>query len=424
MVDSNAPETALRNDLINKIDDIESADIVLGVPAYESEHTIKEVVEVLSSGVAEIFPDRKSVLIVSDGGSLDDTREEALNASVPESVEKCVTIYRGLAGKGTALRVIFETADRLGAQAGMVVDSDMRQWPPEWTRRHLTPILDDDMDLMTPRYRRHKYDATITNGVCFPLISTLYGKWVRQPIGGDFAMSGELMSFYASQDEWDTDVARFGIDIWMTTTALCEGYNVGQTNLGAKIHDPKDPGEALGPMFREVVGTLFRLAGRYKNSWWNVDDLETVKTFSDPLDVEPEPVPVNRPALVDKAVKRWEKHKNTIETCLSPATYSVVEDVMKALSRNESLLSFLTPTIWVRVLYDYLVAYNTSSLESETIMNSLIPLYFARTWSFYHEMDPLAGEEAEIYTQELVDDFREQKDHLRNRWEQEINDSG
>ena len=44
----------------------------------------------------------------------------------------------------------------------------------------------------------------------------------------------------------------------MTTSALTGGFAVCQTRLGAKIHDPKDPGADLGPMFRQVVGTILR----------------------------------------------------------------------------------------------------------------------------------------------------------------------
>ena len=53
----------------------------------------------------------------------------------------------------------------------------------------------------------------------------------------------------------------------MTTSALAGGFAVCQTRLGAKIHDPKDPGSDLGPMFRQVVGTILRLADRYADHW-------------------------------------------------------------------------------------------------------------------------------------------------------------
>ena len=115
-----------------------------------------------------------------------------------------------------------------------------------------------------PLYHRHKYDGTITNSIVYPLTRALYGKSVRQPIGGDFGFSGKLAKFYLEQDVWETDVARFGIDIWMTTTAIANGFKVAQSFLGAKIHDAKDPGADLTAMLYQVVGATFDLMETYQ----------------------------------------------------------------------------------------------------------------------------------------------------------------
>jgi hypothetical protein len=62
-------------------------------------------------------------------------------------------------------------------------------------------------------------------------------------------------------------VARFGIDIWMTTSAITQGFRICQSNLGVKIHDVKDPGQHLGPMFRQVLSALFSLMELYDSYW-------------------------------------------------------------------------------------------------------------------------------------------------------------
>src|SRR5436309_3253179 len=81
-----------------------------------------------------------------------------------------------------------------------------------------------------------------TIAIACPITAALYGGRLRQPIGGDFGFSGRLAGHWAAKHVWHTEVARFGVDIWMTTVALCEGFNVCQAFLGAKLHDPKDPG--------------------------------------------------------------------------------------------------------------------------------------------------------------------------------------
>ena len=106
-------------------------------------------------------------------------------------------------------------------------------------------MLLHDFDYVAPLYLRHKFDGTITNSIVYPLTRALYGREVRQPIGGEFGFSGRLASHYLSRPVWDTDVARFGIDIWMTTTALADGFRVCQSFLGRE--DPRPEGPRGGP---------------------------------------------------------------------------------------------------------------------------------------------------------------------------------
>jgi len=118
----------------------------------------------------------------------------------------------------------------------MVVDSDLRSITGEWVKYLLEPVLEEGYQYVSPVYSRYKYDGTITNNIVYNLTRALYGLRIRQPIGGDFAFAGDLAAYYMDQDVWDTDVARFGIDIWMTTNAITNNFKICQSNLGAKVH--------------------------------------------------------------------------------------------------------------------------------------------------------------------------------------------
>jgi hypothetical protein len=177
-----------------------------------------------------------------------------------------VTVYRGVPGKGSGLRAVFEVAQFLKAKAAAVFDSDLISITPEWVRNTLEPIF-QGYDYAAPDYNRYKFDGTITNTIAYNLTRTLYGYRIRQPIGGDFGLSLPLIKYYLDQDVWESDVAKFGIDIWMTTTAVVGGFNICQSRLGVKIHGEKDPSADLGPMFRQVVGTTFQLMERYEDYW-------------------------------------------------------------------------------------------------------------------------------------------------------------
>lgn len=169
----------------------------------------------------------------SDGGSSDGTPAIVARTAVDfqylfigdqqSILHRIVTPYHGIPGKGSAFRTIFEIARRLKARACAVVDADLRSISPEWVELLLRPIMEEGYDYVAPYYLRHKYDGTITNSLAYPLTRALYGQRIRQPIGGEFGFSGALAAHYLDQHVWESEVARFGIDIWMTTEAIACG---------------------------------------------------------------------------------------------------------------------------------------------------------------------------------------------------------
>ena len=150
----------------------------------------------------------------------------------------------------------------LNAKAVVVVDADLKSITTGWIKYLAEPLL-GRFDYVAPIYARHKYDGSITNHIAYPMLRALYGLRVRQPIGGDFGFSGKLARAFLTEKLWNDKIAHFGIDIWMTTIAIARRFNVCQAFLGTpKIHNPKDPAKDLGPMFTQVVSTLFRFDDR------------------------------------------------------------------------------------------------------------------------------------------------------------------
>src|SRR5437660_470835 len=131
----------------------------------------------------------------------------------------------------------------------------------------------------------------------------LYGVSVRQPIGGEFGVSARLIGGYLNCQDWESDVARFGIDIWMTTIAIAEEFRVCQSFLGAKLHDAKDPGSDLSAMLRQVVGSLFMLMQEYEAVWRPLGGSKEAALFGFRFDVGLDPVEVN----VERMVAAFQK---------------------------------------------------------------------------------------------------------------------
>jgi len=398
-------------------------DVLVGIPSFNNARTIAHVVQAAVAGYAKYFPDKRAVLVNSDGGSKDGTPEVVKSADFTtpgailvshrlSPVQKIVTPYHGIPGKGSAFRTIFAIAERTKAKACAVVDSDLRSITPEWIELLLGPVLNRGMDFVAPLYLRHKYDGTITNSIVYPLTRALYGKEIRQPIGGDFGFSGRLASHYLTKPVWESDVARFGIDIWMTTTAIADGFKVCQAFLGAKIHDAKDPGADLAGMLVQVVSAVFDLMRAYAGRWRGVEGAEDVPLFGFPHGVGLEPVNVNveRMRGIFRQGARdlgpvWEK-------ALAPETLAGVRALA---AEKESPFQFPDP-LWVRVVYDFAVAYQRAVLPAEQLLRSLVPLYLGRTASFVVKTAQSGPEEVEGVIRGLADEFVRQKGYLQSSW--------
>jgi glycosyltransferase involved in cell wall biosynthesis len=397
---------------VNKIKGI---DLLVGIPCFNNEDTIMFVVEQAAKGLAQYFPEMKTAVFVSDGGSLDNTRENAYQAVTPEQVLKRVTIYRGLPGKGTAFRAIFEVACLLKAKAIAVVDSDLQSITPEWIKQLMEPIVSKNAGFVVPYYRRHKFDGTITNHIVYPMTRALYSVDVRQPIGGDFGFSPDLAAFYMDQDIWDTDIAKFGIDIWMTTSAINEGYRVVQTYLGTKVHDAKDPAADLGPMFQQVISTLFYLMGKYANRWKQTTPVQSVTVNEQRMqNGELAPIAVSLNKLHLEFVEGFNHFRPMYANVLSQENIEKLSHIHRRWESNEP--AEFDADVWSKVLYDFACVYQLWRRNRRQLVDMITPLYFGRTKSHCERVLDMNPEDAEALVQEQARIFERNKPYLLERF--------
>jgi hypothetical protein len=229
------------------------------------------------------------------------------------------------------------------------------------------------------------------------------------------------LEHYLGQDVWETDVARFGIDIWMTTTAVNAGMKVCQAHLGAKIHDAKDPAASLGPMFRQVVGTLFGMLSKYEANWKEVVGYRPTDFYGEPVTLDPEPVPVTLAALIGKLRAGQGEWGHVWQAVLSQENQAVLAAI---LAQPERSFRF-TAAQWAPIVFDFAIAYNRAGvgsaaetgLDRDAIIDGMTPLYYGRTGGLVvqsAEMDNDTFEKEIVQVQART--FEELKPVLIERW--------
>ena len=409
MMEGPMPEpTALAPDMQDALKRAGRADLLVGIPSYKNAATIGHVARTAAEGLRRHFPDARAVIVNADGGSDDGTCDRVRESA--DGVPAIAGRYQGRSGKGSAFRAIFEAARTLGVSAAAVVDSDLRSITPDWIGRLLGPVARGEADYVAPLYARHKHDGTITNTIAYPLTRALYGVRVRQPIGGEFGFTAELARAYLDAPVWESDVARFGIDIFMTTTALVRRARVVQAFLGAKIHDPKDPGADLGPMFTQVVGTVVTLARQHAGAWRDVSGSRPAPVIGEVIPVEPEEVRASTQILIEKLRAGAAEQRKTWDEILSAEVRASAD---RAIESGDT--SAIAGDLWARAVYDVVAAARDRD-DTEALARALLPLYFARVAALIGEVSDMDQAGAERVVERQAESFERTKPYLLERW--------
>lgn len=403
------------NRTVENPDHIIRAEIVVGIPSFNEADAIGYVVAQADEGLTKYFNRKDSVIINVDNCSPDHTKDAFFRTKI-KTPKLYVSTPKGMKGKGRNIKNLLEVGVELGARAIVMIDADLKSITPDWIQYFAEPIY-MGYDYVIPLYVRHKYDGTITNNITYPLTRVLYGLRTRQPIAGDFSFSGRLARAFLTEKTWSENTFQFGIDIWMTTIAIARGFKVCQTFLGApKSHRAKDPSGQLGPMFYQVVATLFGLAVDFEYLWKDTSDSMPTSIFGFGLGVKEDPpvVDVNEDNLLNSFIDSSRKYEFDWKKVIAEIN---LEDLLTLRDKCVDEIN-LPADLWARILFDYIVAYRDELIDREKLLLSLIPIYYIRTLSFINHTREMDTKSAEDFLDMECRMMEGEKYYLIAKWNQ------
>ncbi len=398
-------------------------EIVVGIPTLNSARTAGHVVQAVTDGLAAHYPGRACAIVNLDGGSSDGTPDLVRRTAGgrypvvvvthgPRALHRLAAGYPGFPGQGAALRGILEAAERLEARACALVDGDARSITPRWIEALLEPVMRESMDLAAPVYGGHKYDGMLVTSLIAPLTRALYGRRLRQPVGGHFGLSGPLARRLLRSGVWDRGAPQ-AVDVWMTTTALADGLRVCQVNLGAGHRGPRPAADGLGQTFAQAVGAVFALMEEYRQAWWSVVATSPVPTFGPAAEMGVEPVSVNVDRMISTFRQGVAELMEVWRRALAPDTCAALE----ALEAGDATEFTFPVALWARAVYDCAVAHHQRLLPRRHLLRAMIPLYLGRAAAFVLGTATAGAAEVEAEIESLGRAFESLKPHLLDRWD-------
>jgi hypothetical protein len=400
-----ADESLLSDDLLRQLVAVGHVDVLVGLPTLNNAATVMHVVRAAQAGLARDFPRARTLIFNSDGGSTDGTpalvrdvtaatdSTDTVTASHPLRTTHRITTPYGLPGKEHALRMIFAVADLLSADAVVVLHPDVTSITPDWIAALGRPVRDGAVDFMAPVYQRASTDVPLITQLVRPLIRGVYGWRVREPLAGEFGCSGRFAAHCLEQQVWNSELAREGIDLWVTAEALARGFRPGQAVLGPRTVSRTVPPPALPDVFQQLVSSAFGCLERHADEWLARETAAAVPTFgqvsSCPDGALPDAVEMARGFARDVAALH-----PVLATILRPAT---LEGVTTAAASASGGRPAFPSDLWASTVFEFALAHHRAVIAREHITQVLLPLYLGRTAAFLYErgqQGPGTGDDA------------------------------
>ena len=417
-----AEESFLTDDFLRQLINVGEVDILVGLPTHNNAKTIGSIVHAIQSGILRGFPRERAVIINADGGSRDGTPELVTGVSIDDvrpasnlyalrTLHSISTKYASSPESGVALRTILAAAELLRAKACVVMSPESANIEPEWLSKLLGPIYRDGFDLVTPTYRRHKFEGLLITNLVYPMTRALYGLRIREAYSPEFGFSGRLGSQFLGQNVWNDGTGGAGVELRFTVAAITGKYRICQSFLGEKIHVERHAAD-LVPALRQTVGALFSALEPDFPIWSVVAGSQPTPTTGADHEVLLEPLRVKRKRLREMFSTGVAELESVFQSILSPATLAELQRI----ARMEEEEFHYPAELWVRTVYEFAASYQKSVINRDHIIQALAPLFRGRVVTFLMENRNASAGDVENNIEGLCLEFERLKPYLLQLW--------
>lgn len=377
--------------------------IAVCLPSLNEANNIQDITRIVDRGLRTFsvrHPDLHAEIVNVDSNSTDGTAKLFLETKT-DFLKRSIVITEA-AGKGNNILKFCEYAISNDVDFCLTIDTDITSMRPDWVTTLLAPLANEGATYVTPIYKRSRFESSSTNHFSFPLVYALFGQTIRQPIAGDFAFTREVAQALAGSSlGTHKSIRRYGIDIFMTITAIGTGGVVAQVDLGKKIHSPSF--NKLEYMFPQIA-TATLLTSNTVPTTNNVPKQKNTKIniLSNVNFAHRE----NAKIMRTNALNILKPYKNN-DWISAELTQKFLDTAEKDfISHEDSVLTSWTDllTCWI----NHFLRPSLSTEEAERAGNELLPFFELRATNFW-----FWAETVDVATVEAT--ITRQADILRNK---------
>lgn len=384
-------------------------DLLIGISGVVRANELQQQVTSLADGLQR-QGEVSNTVIAYPGNTEVDTSVQDVEAGIPRLMP-----YSLAASDPTSLpwvisaaaqREICSLAVSVNAKVCVILRNDLAMLRPEQVQLLTQPVLEKQCDLVLPVYPSRKFDALLNHSILAPLSRALYGSRVRHPLAPDFGCSARMF-----QKLSESFSVNDGTLLWPAMYAAISSFQVCQANVDVQ-HATQTERIELSAVLSSLVGSAFAEMEKYAPYWQRIRNSQPTASWGNMAQQAVDGDPVDAKPLIDSFLLGSRNLEEVWRLVLPPVT--LLE--LKKLTRCAPESFHMPDELWVRIIYDFALAYRLRTINRGHLMGALTPLYLGWVASYVQEVTTRSALAAEQRFEQLARAYEEGKPYLVSRW--------
>lgn len=294
---------------------------------------------------------------------------------------------------------------------GILLGAEAQTLAPHTVRLMVEAVLDHNADLALPNYALHPNEALLNAALLAPLSRAIFGVRAHFPLALDLALSMRMAERMAVAAQKFTAAGQPEAIQWPAAEAAAAGYTVAEVEAGPRELPPPSDVD-LATVLNSVATSLFADIEAKASYWQRTRPAATLLHMGDAAQAPSDNDPVAQDeidGLIESFRLGYTNLHEIWALVLPPHTLLG----LKRLSAAPAETFRMTDALWVRIVFDFVLAHRLRTINRGHLLGALTPLYLA--WVATHllqmQIAPLVDT-----IDPLARAFEADKPYLVSRW--------
>ncbi len=366
----------------------------------------------LETALSESAVPMEKAVVVYPGSSSDDTPVQTGRFQVHTYQQGVPATMVAIQPASTWVST-YEQMRTHGSDAALLLGAEAESLSADAMQKLAEAVLQGKSDLAVPRYALPSNQGLLNAAVLSPLSRALYGAKVQFPLALDYGLSARMAGKLAASAQRFTAANQGDAIVWPVAEAANAGYEIAEVLAGPR--ELPQLNNDLSQILHTVVGSLFSDVEQRAAFWQRTRPARDVSlSGGTSAETRSAPDPEHRidEQEIDSLLETFRNGYRNLQEIWSLVLPPNTLVALKRLSVAPRESFALPDTLWVRVVYDFVLAHRLRTLARNHLMGAMAPLYLA--WVASHVLGSQSGRGDS--SEDLARAFEADKPYLVSRW--------